>query len=1222
MALYETIDSKFKFPTAKVKINGVNVQNAVNIEVQHSIDGLSSATVNMLSENAVVPENRVTIDQGYNSEHSRTFTGIVDSIDINEFELSYTVNCRDLLKKAMDTFLIQEVAFGIDLDVGTYFYSTYSTISGGTFQIHEYSSLSALNDAHPETTGNYSDEGVYAEAVVQWLLVMCGLQEGTEIQVDSTNFYIGDIQPARFHLESVYDAIVKIGDLIGWRIFCDVGGVCRFKKRPRNQSDTHSIWSYDTKSKKNLYSFSSNTSNTDLRNYVEVNGYNGIEVVRRSESPYIGNTPYRGVLIGNDLIDTSGIAIYMAERVLADLNRLKITLQGSCDGNPYLFPGYTVDLNCTAFSGPAMLLGVDSSENSDNGYMMNWTAEAYTTGDISPGSGEGMMDIQAVIGIDQVISIGDPTYIVNMNGAGSYSMAGPIVGYQWTLPSGTYYPSVCPLDQQEVTAYFPESMISDGNYAEVGLQVWDIAGNTATTTSGITLEDLMMYPIKYRHLYAALTDRAVASPDTGNTWYTNMDLDASSCGSSNFGPGRAYLTSGYAIFGTSSGLYRTHDMLTTAYKVADPTGLILSCHVAELDASMALFGTDQGELWKSVDWGYTWEMIKEFSFPIVGCRYAFTNQDYMMVWGEDGMYETYDSGEHWLNRDDIDGGRYIYWNDAGTMTNYFNHASGIVVYEQNTEIYECPYKDGITPSGTLTAMSIDIECDSGIMAVDNTGQHWVTSGCVATSGNEVTLNYGPLLASGEFNPDNLTRHMIRDGEIANLAYYACQEGVYKSLDRNYTIHALLDVQDEWPYSFQHTQDLGLGSTGFGEMVSYGPLADKYTPPEQVNAVIVWMKNYNDAWIYRDGGWVEITNCKPSIGSYSIRWHYVNADTFDAKKILAFGTSNYASGDYIHLDGGYIRAVPGESGTPYRYSDDGGDTWYDVRLNTGACSFRVGKDSIAMGHRSFLCDGKMYDILCYNNDNSKVYVLYGGVLEWNSSGYYEVDGNTYLYGPFDIGGGTMNYVTAFSYHRKDSNGFPIIPWISRYYGKVGYVSYDQNTDSVSINTWTTSSLGNENHKILYPIHGSGYEAIYSSMNRLTKYFSNYTSVDPVEVNLANENSFNYVAKIAIDSDNTVYSVDDRLDYINKSSYGYTSLQDFSSLGVKEWKVAAHSIQDSSEGRFVAVGTQTGEDRADVYVFDKVFNAWTSIGVHTDMINSSMSESAFAILADKQEADQES
>lgn len=1215
MALHETIDDKFKFPTAKVAINGVNVQNTTNIEVQHSIDGLSSATVTMLSDNSVVPESRITIDQGYNSEHSRTFTGIVDSIDINEFELIYTVNCRDLLKKAMDTFLIQEVAFGIDLDAGMYYYSTYSSISGGTFQIHEYSSLSALNDAHPETVGNYSNEGVYAEAVVQWLLVLCGLQEGSEIQVESTNFYIGDIEPARFHLESVYDAIVKIGDLIGWRVYCDVGGVCRFKKRPRNQNDTHQIWSYDTKSVKNLYSFSSNTSNTDLRNYVEVNGYNGIEVVRRAESPYIGNTPYRGVLIGNDLIDTSGIAIYMAERVLADLNRLKITLQGSCDGNPYLFPGYTVDLNCTAFSGPAMLLGVDSSENADNGYMMNWTAEAYTTGDITPGSGM-PLDIQAIIAIDQVISVGDPTYIVKMNGAGSYSEAGPIVAYQWTLPSGTYYPSVCSLDGQEVTAYIPDTMISGGNYAEVGLQVWDSAGNTASTTSGITLAALNMYPIKYRHLYAALTDRVVASPDTGQTWYVNMDLDASACGSSNFGPGRSYLTSGYAIFGTSSGLYRTHDMLYSVQKVADPTGLILSCHVAELDASMALFGTDQGELWKSVDWGYTWEMIKEFPFPLVGCRYAFTNQEYMMVWGQGGMYETYDSGDHWLNRDDIDEGRYIYWNDAGTMTNYFNHASGIVVYEQNAEIYECPYKDGITPSGTLVAMSIDIECDSGIMAVDTTGQHWVTSGCVATSGNEVTFNYGPLLASGEYNPDNLTRHMIRDGEIANLAYYACQEGVYKSLDRNYTIHALLDVDDEWPSSFQHTQDLSLGSTGFGEMVSYGPLAEKYTLPDQVDAMIVWLEMYKGAWIYKKGTWVENLSIVPSIGSYDMIWHSVNADTQDSNKILAFGTSNYYnSGDFIYNEGGYIRAAIGQTGTPYRYSDDGGDTWYDVRINNGlGIRFRVGKSSTAIGHQTFLCDGKIYEILPDSSDNRITYVLYGGVLEWNSSGYYEVDGDTYIYGPFNIGSSSeFNYITAFSYGMKDENGYPVIPFISRYFGKFGYVSYNTLSESADMTIYTSSAIGNETHKMIFPLLNS-YEAIYSSEFHVMKYFSNYKSpTDPTEISIASPNSYNYVTKICLDSDNIAYAVEDRLSYVNTSTHPYTSVSNLNSIGVKEWKVASSSKQDIGLGKLVAIGCYENQGRAKLAILDKATNSWGKIDLDANMIDTNMSESAFEVIA---------
>lgn len=294
MSVDTYIDAYAKEPSASVRFNGNRSRDIVSIDISQTMDSLTSATVKLLSNPGVSPETTLQIKQGYNGQEITTFTGLVDTIERSNVDNSYTVQARDLLKKALDTFLVQEVKFGVDVSTQTYFYSTYAAADGGSFVVHEYPSLSELHAAHPETNGNITNEGAKSHAVVQWLLHMSGLEEGTQIQVDDSNFFIGDITPAKFHLTSVYDAAMQIANLIGWRIFCDQSGVCRFKKRPRNPSSFYPIWRYyDQQEPYNIHRLVRNESSVDLRTYVEVRGASGIKYVARGTSPYLGSTPLK-----------------------------------------------------------------------------------------------------------------------------------------------------------------------------------------------------------------------------------------------------------------------------------------------------------------------------------------------------------------------------------------------------------------------------------------------------------------------------------------------------------------------------------------------------------------------------------------------------------------------------------------------------------------------------------------------------------------------------------------------------------------------------------------------------------------------------------------------------------------------------------------------------------------------------------------------------------------
>lgn len=825
--LNSLVDSKFKSPYAKVTFNGAPTKDLLSISVNQTLEGaISTASIRTASNPGIAPEARVTVKQGYDGQSQLTFTGYVDTVEPSELEQSYTVTCRDVLKKAMDTFLIQEVQFGQDIALGQYFYSTYTSTDGGTFTIHQYDSISALNAAHPETTGNYSGGGVKAEAVVQWLLHMSGLAEGSEIQVDATNFLIGDINPAKFHLTSVYDAAQQIANLIGWRIYADASGVARFKKKPR-QPGGYSYWKYtDKASPYNIDKLTKTSTNIDLRNYVEVRGASGIRVVKRAASPYIGNTPYRGVLISEELIDTPGIAEFIGTRVLQDLNRLKVTVALEVDGNPFIMPGSTVDINSRIATGKYLVEQYQTNMSADGGYKGSIAAAAYlgdTKFDEDPTA-----DIVASFTPTFVSVLGDPKWIVDFSGAGSYSSRGQINRYRWTWPDSTVTDS----SDSDASFVFDQANIIGGNSQDVTLQVYDVLGNTASVTNPITTSGLTaLVSPKYRAIYGALTTEAVGSIDGGQTWYINS-IPATSVAASNFAPGGAYVASGHAIFGTSDGkLYKTIDTCVTMALVNSPGGIVTDVHIPELDSTKAAAVTSTGKVLYSDDSGDTWRQIGSFAFPLREVKMNYTNFKEVTIIGSgnNNVYITEDTGGSWNY---LGVGAYdVLWATDGAATNYFAHTHG-VLGAGPAGTAALTFSGGSNPS--VPAATVMIDRDDGVMIVDSTGQHWI-----AASG---------IFYATQNNSANKTQHMIRDGEMQDIVYYATASGISKSINRNTTIDFLYYPTGSMP------------SGGWGKKVAYGPLTGIQIPGQLVHrgGLIddVSGTNIADGWqIATSSGWV-------------------------------------------------------------------------------------------------------------------------------------------------------------------------------------------------------------------------------------------------------------------------------------------------------------------------------------------------------------------------------
>lgn len=834
-SLTSLIDATYKEPSATVKFNGNRIRDVLSISVNQALEGaIGSSSIRTTRSPGISPEAKVSIKQGYDDKEQLTFTGFVDSIEQSEIDGYYTITCRDVLKKAMDTFLVQEVKFGQDIAAQQFYYSTYTSTDGGTFTIHQYSSIADLNTNHPETTGNYSSQGVKAEAVVQWLLHMSGLAEGSEIQVDTTNFWIGDINPAKFSMTSVYDAAMQIANLIGWRIYADANGVARFKRRPR-QPGGYTYWKYaDKGSLHNIHRLTKVSSNADLRNYVEVRGASGIRSVVRASSPYLGNTPYKGVLISEELIDTQGIADFFATRVLQDLNRLKVTLTMDCDGNPLLTPGSTLDVSSTSTTGKYLVEGLQTQMSADGGYKMTINGAAYL-GDTKFDENT-TVDIVASFVPTSVSVLGDPKYIVEFDGAGSYSDRGLITHYTWDWPDGSHFSS----DTSSASYVFDYANISGGNSQNVTLHVIDALGNTAYVTSGVTVDSLTNgLSIKYRQLYGALTTLAAGSLDGGQLWTTNAIL-ATSVAASNFGPGGVYVTSGHALFGTSDGkIYKTVDCCTNMTLVLTPGGTVTDVHIPELNSNMAAAVTDGGKVYTSFDAGVTWSLVHTFAFPLIQVKMGYTDFKYIEVVGSGAghVYESFDSGANWSK---VNTDLNVEWATDGASTNYFAHTTGVLAAPSTT----MTFNGGSTPS--VPAATVMIDSDSGVMIVDSAGQHWVASGTVFYQ----TQN----------NSANLTKHMIRDGEMEQVVYYATASGISKSIDRNTTIDFLYYPTGSMP------------SGGWGRKVAYGPLAGLLIPGQlvfrgELTTAVDGNAHHTNSWfISTPSGWMY--GSADAIGSFA------------------------------------------------------------------------------------------------------------------------------------------------------------------------------------------------------------------------------------------------------------------------------------------------------------------------------------------------------------------
>jgi hypothetical protein len=283
------------------------------------------------------PMDRVQIKQGWNNRYTlkTTFLGFVDTSELVQPFEQQRLECRDILKLAQDNHLIHSNR------------RVYSAVADATEL-----------DEEGNPMGGQDPEDRTAQAIISELLTDSGIKPARQI-LDFIEYpelgaiIIGNNQTAVFEYESALDAVNRICDLIGYRMWADQCGCVRCQNVSQIATSGASVYYYSQSEVYNNDAWTVTTTGTlldisakkddDLINWVTVVGWGDITVTAAGESDYVPSPPtYRRAEIRSYLLDTPELITAVAERVYNDLNRLRYTASITIEGDPRLSLGMVV----------------------------------------------------------------------------------------------------------------------------------------------------------------------------------------------------------------------------------------------------------------------------------------------------------------------------------------------------------------------------------------------------------------------------------------------------------------------------------------------------------------------------------------------------------------------------------------------------------------------------------------------------------------------------------------------------------------------------------------------------------------------------------------------------------------------------------------------------------------------------------------------------------------
>lgn len=594
-SLRDYIDLLGHKPGYRLKIGGRQVYDVIMVERDASFDQFAaSLKITVANEYLFTPDsiNTVVLEEGYNGYYAVTFTGYVDDCIVGRFPNTWEIQCRDVLKKAVDTWLDDE---GVEYNM------------------------------------------TQADAAVSDLLGRAGL---TALDIGSTNFTIGDVNPAKFKLVSIMDAVLQIAALIGWHVWATSDGVVHFHyKKPL--PGTSVFWDYQTQD--NILGYRYTKTDRNLRNKIVVVGYDDIRAEASAPSPYVANPPtYRTAILSSELIDTQQMAQVIANWMLGDLNHLTESVEMDIQANPLLNVGHTItiDLVEDGYSAEYFIFSLRATNNGDSGeFMMHLVCVGGKSSPIDyvppgsdddpgtdPGTGQyPTPSFSFVVGV-----FGDPSYIVYFNASASFSPGAAIVSYAWDWGDGSSDLFSVPFATHRYAAV--------GAYT-VTLTVTDANGLYASVSQLVHAGDQSSGQLAQRVLYMAGGGRIYGSPDGGQKWYfTDLPVPqaASSLAASKNTDPDDELDTGVALTSSNNhlyGIYGYGQSNAVIYTFSDEaTASIVDVAIDPNDADHWVVVFDNGHVHESEDAGVTWAQILDLENATA--KYAWVSpldpQDWMI----------------------------------------------------------------------------------------------------------------------------------------------------------------------------------------------------------------------------------------------------------------------------------------------------------------------------------------------------------------------------------------------------------------------------------------------------------------------------------------------------------------------------------------------------------------------------------------------------------------
>lgn len=585
-------------PCYRVRVNGTELYDAVAVQLEASFDQFcATARVSTVSRYNLEPGAVYAIEiwEGYNGFMDRTFTGFIDDLKLGRFPNTYELICRDVLKKAVDTWLD---------DTGV-----------------EYNQIQA-------------------EAAVVDLLGKAGI---SNVDAQASNFTLADVKKATFKLVSVMDAVQQIAALIGWQVWATSDGVVHFKYRKPLPS-ANSFWDYADGPGGNLLKSEYTETDRNLRNRIVVIGYDKIKATAQADSPYVPDPPkYRTAILSSELVDTQRMAEVIARWMLNDLNHLTESLDLQIVGNPRLKTGMTIHVRESGWSGQNanfFVFSLRSDNQGDRGYTMDLTVIGGNSSPIDYGGdgGDGSgADVVASFTVKQV-AWGDPTYVVYVDASASYAPDGQIASYTWDWGDGTSETNTRAGASHKYAAAGP---------ATITLTVTADTGKSGTASQQVDVGNPDDASIVQKVLHAAGAQKVYGSADSGATWksavISSQATSIDAC---------AEKENGAVIVGCTGGqLYRVLGYGASVALIRTFGAGVGSVHVARNDDSRWLVGLSNGELWKGEGYGAAWTLL--YTFPGAINRYAFWNPaneaEMFAPVNPNHLYHSLDGGATWLD---------------------------------------------------------------------------------------------------------------------------------------------------------------------------------------------------------------------------------------------------------------------------------------------------------------------------------------------------------------------------------------------------------------------------------------------------------------------------------------------------------------------------------------------------------------------------------------------